>query len=736
MLTFLLLCIISEFCGLGIIKILRLRFERRYFLFLAPLVTLAFWALTLGSAATFQIPVKHVYIPIWLITIGFAIVGLWRECFRELFKEWTLLVFVILSTIAVTAVYFWYGHGTYPGSPALDGWSYIAFGQYLWEYPRCAEGGLAPLYQYAAHLCHTRFIAPSLLGFFSPLSAQTGDTQVSAGYLFSWAFFVYACAAAFFVLNTHLKKWLQCLYVILVVFSGWSLVILMANNFDNVLVLGFLPVLAGIIIFIQSPALSWGILLAILSAGVVYIYPEMSLFILSTTGLYLLHRLCKSHSKELFKQWLFLLLLAAFLFLLILAPAFNDMRYFFKNQLSSANGLIRPGGDIGRELLNPVSQYAAFWGMGDISRIQVKALLAMQLLTIVLFGLLIFGLFRLFRQKEWGSLAAFLFLSSTLLYIIFFQHYGYGAYKIILLSWWLVIYIVLSGYSAFKRRLVILLPLYRRIINSCLTICLIVFIIATSFRFYFFYSAVVEKNILSFKQVKTIRNVIGTKPLMVSVSNTIANEWAMYYLRNIPINLFPYRGYAAQGHVVPFMKRSYPVALSGISYILTDCQTIMPEGQTTLLWNGDRYKLWRIDTVDWAFLVDIQNPNGMENWNGRTGFWLGQKETVLSVITSKSGKVFLSAEFSLGPSLSKQRGCEFTITTDKGYRALEKILIPGPCLIPLPLEAGRNQIVLTPINQPDSLTQPNGDNRIMLIGMRDPKIVLPEAIYSTLKERR
>ncbi len=736
MLTFFLLCVISELSGFGIIKILRLRFERRYFLFLAPLVTLAFWALTLGIAVTFRIPVKHIYIPIWLITIGFAMVGVWGESFRELFQERILFVVVLLSTIAVTAAYFWYGYSIYLGSPALDGWSYIAFGQYLWEYPRCTEGGLAPLYQYAAHLCHTRFIASSLLGFFSPLNAQPGDTQASVGYLFSWAFFVYACAVAFFALNTRLKKWFQWLYVILVIFSGWSLAILAANNFDNVLVLGFFPALAGIILFIQSPILSWGGLLAILSSGVVYIYPEMAPLILSATCFYFLQRLCSSRSKKLLMRWLLLFLIAALLFFLLLAPAFNNMVSFFRNQLSSTSSLVRPGGDIGKELLNPISQYAAFWGMGGISRIQVKALLAIQLLTIVPFGLLIYGLFCLFRKREWGSLAAFFFLSVIFVYMIFFQRYGYGAYKIILLVWWLVIYAVLVGYSALRGRLMALSPFYRRAVGFFLTACLLVLITVISAGFYLFYSGLAEKNILSFKQVKTIRNLISTSPVMVSVSDTIANEWAMYYLRDTPIYLFPYRGYAGQSHVIPFMERAKPVNLSEIHYVLTDYQTILPEWQTTLLWSGDRYKLWRIESTDWVLLVDIQNSNGVENWSGRTGLWLGQKETVLSVIASKSSKAFLSAEFSPGPSLLEKTECQLALTTDKGYRSMVTISAAGPRLISLPLEAGRNQIVLTPINQPDLLTQPNEDNRIMLVGMRDPKIVLSEAFYSTLKERR
>lgn len=204
----------------------------------------------------------------------------------------------------------------------------------------------------------------------------------------------------------------------------------------------------------------------------------------------------------------------------------------------------------------------------------------------------------------------------------------------------------------------------------------------------------------------------------------MANLWAMYYLRDVPILIYPYRGYAAQSHVVPLMDRSSQVPLSTIRYVLTDHQTIMPYKQTTLVWTGERYKLWHIETKNWAFIVDIKNPNGVESWNNRTGLWLGQEKTSLGVISSRRGNAVLSAEFSPGPSLPGSQERHLAIKTDKGYQTQQTIFGVGSHFIDIPLVAGRNQIDLISLDKPTLSVMPNGDPRRMLVGMRDPELML------------
>src|SRR5712692_2967442 len=171
------MCIISILAGQGQLWLIGLQVERRAALYLAPVITLVLWTTMLGIGVSLGLPVRQLWLIGWLLTILLAFFGVQRRDHLFLKNEWMLLMITILLPIGLMAPYFWYGLATYLGSPAPDGWSYIASGQYLWQYPRGTEGGLAPLYQYAAHLSGTRFIASALLGFFSPIAGPSGDTQ-------------------------------------------------------------------------------------------------------------------------------------------------------------------------------------------------------------------------------------------------------------------------------------------------------------------------------------------------------------------------------------------------------------------------------------------------------------------------------------------------------------------------------------------------------------------------------
>ena len=87
----------------------------------------------------------------------------------------------LLLPMLFFAIDFAEGIENFVGSAAGDGWSYVAYGQYLWEVRRGTPGPLAPLLQYATHLSGTRFISSALLGFFSPVTGMAGDTQGAVG---------------------------------------------------------------------------------------------------------------------------------------------------------------------------------------------------------------------------------------------------------------------------------------------------------------------------------------------------------------------------------------------------------------------------------------------------------------------------------------------------------------------------------------------------------------------------
>lgn len=451
MLTVFFLCLLSVFCGVGIIRLIRLRLDQRCLL-LAPLVTLAYWSIVLGNVVTFRVPVKQIYIPLWGLTIGLSIYGIFSIRWRDFLREGPLLAVVFLTALMTTMGYICFGFETFLGSPAMDGWSYVAFGQYLWEFPRGTEGGLAPLYQYSAHLSNTRFVASSILAFFSPLSGLPGDTQPIVGYLIAIAFFVYASSTAFFVQAIDFNKRLRFFFPVLVVFSSWSLYTIKANNFDNVLLLGYLPAIAGIFYLIEADSIPEGILLGLLCAGSAYIYPEMLPFVLAAMGLWGLHKLFFFHRRGLIKPWIYSLMISTCVFFLAVFSSLKQMAQFLIQQASISSNPVRPGWDVaGFEL--PSNFAIAYWGFGELLNVNENPVI--RILFFLFIGLLFclgtYGCVYLCKKKLWGSLWVFIFLNVTLLYLVFSQKYGYGAYKISLLLWWLLVYVTMVGYLLLKK---------------------------------------------------------------------------------------------------------------------------------------------------------------------------------------------------------------------------------------------------------------------------------------------
>src|SRR6185437_12859661 len=137
----------------------------------------------------------------------FFILGLTRENIHAIKNHMGLLILCFLLPIALMFNYFWFSLANYPGSTVADGWSYIAVGQYLWEYSRGTEENIAPLFQYATAFNSERFITSAMLALLSPLSVNH-DTQVMTNVYIAWIFFIFSCSCAFFALTQHMGKYI------------------------------------------------------------------------------------------------------------------------------------------------------------------------------------------------------------------------------------------------------------------------------------------------------------------------------------------------------------------------------------------------------------------------------------------------------------------------------------------------------------------------------------------------
>ena len=135
-------------------------------LFAGPGLTLALWIIALSGAAWASIPLRHVFGPVWIVTLLLAALGIFlrisvnrqiaagkNESGQWLRLLWLVAVVVPLLIMPATLRY---GLGDFVNSTYPDSWSYVMVADYLSAVARGAEGGLSSLHQYASHLMNTR----------------------------------------------------------------------------------------------------------------------------------------------------------------------------------------------------------------------------------------------------------------------------------------------------------------------------------------------------------------------------------------------------------------------------------------------------------------------------------------------------------------------------------------------------------------------------------------------------
>ncbi len=717
MTIYLLTCIISILTGRGILRLIGVRVEPRVSLYLAPVTTLSFWAILLGFGVSIGFTVRDLRLFMWILTLLLAIVGFWRGDFRFLKRDWPIVFVVLIAPGFVMAPYFWNGITSYLGSLAPDGWSSITFGQYLLEYPIGTEGGLPPFAQYAAHVAKTRFIAAAMLGFFAPLAGSGADTQVASGFYLAWTFFVFSSTCTFVARAKNLMKNLVPFYVTICVFSGWLLILLSANNYDNAMAISFLPAFAGVIDFLDPHDKRWAFILAGLVTALLYCYPEMAPFVLGGACLFCLQRIVVD--RKTVKAWLVLLLLVGPLLAIGIAPFFRNLIWFFMNQARSGLGSgVRPGGNMIPELLNPSTQLMAFWGFRTVSSSFATILSEMwfficSLLSIAFSILAVLGMYELFRRKEWGFATTIIILFGGALLMIFKLRYSYGAYKIILLNWWAVAFVATLGVNKLLESQRMQGSLRGVAIGYAVGIFLL-FISLNATMLIARYKISPYKDILAFKKLEEVKRIVASDSIIVSVNDNVANEWAVYFLRDIAMHLAEYRAYMAQSHVVPFMERSRKIDITGVRYALTDSKESFP--RSNLSWAGGPYYLWKLKKARWILITGIQNGNGLEIVDGEPFFRLGNGDTEIRLLSTSNGTAVIHGEFILGPSLPDKPERQLLVLTDKGYQSYITISKNGPQTISVPIDAGKVRIILRPLDKP-SVAIVGKDPRPLLLGV-------------------
>jgi hypothetical protein len=723
LLTYVLFCGVLVCTGAGLLRLLRVPLTAGAAALLAPCVAQALWAVSVGASVLACVPLRYASLPIWGVTLALGLYGLislrrWPIAGAGPVAAgertaWILLAVCAAAGLLTTLPYFAHGLRDHLSSQLLDGWSYVSYGQYVWDYGRGTEGGLAPVYQWAVHLSGARHVSGPSLGFLSWLT-RPGDTSSAAGLLQAGAFVSAACACASLALAKRVPTGFAALYVVLAVVSGWSLNVLWATNFDNALALTYLPALFAILAIDARLTMGTWSVVGLLVAAMAYTYPEFAVLTLAGLGFAVPERFWRRREAGVVVGTLLAIIVA----LVILSPYLTGLWAFVRMQARTGLTAARPAGSLFRGLITPPWQASAFWSLGgetmvgDHYGLRTLAGSALFLLTAI-------GLVRLTYRRELALVLMTMMLLCGAAIMIFGQAYSYGAYKLIVLGWWATTFAVITavqGIASWPR-------VGRLAAAAGVVVCLSVPAAALSRII----PATITDTGFSLKPFRPLEQMaasLGTEPIALFSDEPIANHWAVYYLRHAQLRLGTRSGYLAMPHVQYLLSRAPAIPWERIHLLLRDTIERDPldehDGWLSV-WHGDPYTLWDTGTRPWVLAAAATNPNGFEG----AFFWLGGGPATFELVARRPGVAELSAVLRSGPSTT---GTARRVQITDGFGCVhDELLDRQPLKIAIPVKAGENSIAIAPLDPITVKVQPNGDARALLVGVEGPKLHWTEA---------
>ena len=136
-----------------------------------------------------------------------------------------------------------------------------------------------------------------------------------------------------------------------------------------------------------------------------------------------------------------------------------------------------------------------------------------------------------------------------------------------------------------------------------------------------------------------------------------------------------------------------------------------------LLWEGDAYRLWTTtQRGPWATLVWADNPNGLEQVNGRRFAWLGVGDMRLLVLAGQPGMIRFSAEAWIGSAGGTTR--HVRIRSSAGWDQTVAIAA-GHATFRVAVSSGIQEIRLTVLERDPPLER---DPRSLTLGLLDLRL--------------
>jgi hypothetical protein len=255
-------------------------------LFAGPAVTLALWIIALSGAAWASVPLQSIFGPVWIATLLLAALGvaLRLSVNRRVAANaadtrqdrlWLWATAALLPLLMMPAT-LRYGLGDFVNSTYADPWSYIMVADYLSAVARGAEGGLSSLHQYASHLMNTRNASSAILAHLSFGLEGVKADQAMAPFCLLLLFANTSALIGF--ARSSFGRTEAALGLALLAGLGWPANIVFAGNFDQLLLLPLLPLIAALALRAGGGINLWGAsaLIGVLSAAALLAYVELA----------------------------------------------------------------------------------------------------------------------------------------------------------------------------------------------------------------------------------------------------------------------------------------------------------------------------------------------------------------------------------------------------------------------------------------------------------------------------
>ena len=585
-----------------------------------------------------------------------------------------------------------------------DAWSYDAMADYLLYYGRKETEGMPLVSQFAVHLRGARFTSACLLA-------------VEKALFPSLPFFVVHSIFYFFILVVAFSSALACanklghnfiwsfLFAFLYVTQGWCINGIIIGNYDNLVFVALFPAVVALTVSLNEKTnFSWSIVAAfgLILAGTFYTYPEGCA--LASFGYLplLIWSIIKSKKKAMLLTKLGLSLAIAVLLVVPYLPYF--LAFLIKQMSSNCSGQ-RPGAGNFPGLLNG-RFLPSFFSLGTEYPCSPASLI-FQLLAAALFLFLCVGIIKHFR-KGW-----YLFSLSIVLafyaYQVLIQKYDYGAYKTVFCNNWLILGGLVAGMKGIVLR--------RKMVHEVLFVTGLIATLLVAQQHHRRWRVWPQTaDLKSLHELKRIENLVADKGISIDLLNSFDQMWACSILQKHPLVVSNRLGYLAMPHVQSWLEKAKPCRESVIEYSLED------KKQEVATWNNKRFSLIHLEVPR---IQEIQNPNGIETVEGKPFFWIGSsRPTSIKIFSPDLGQFYFAAEeLWLGPSLPESKLRTICITDSNG-RHSQIVNCTNPKIL-FNLQKGFNNIEVYIKEKPTCRLQTNGDNRELMLGVKnyylDPK---------------